>query len=93
MYRHIPNDAKAKALAEAMPLAKDLKAISQKYGVSQDTLRKYHQKFMTLLPYLTPLLPKKNTRYHRLLSFLRLSVFVLKLRLYAYLQKRDLLAD
>ena len=87
MYKNIPTDIQAKALHEALTLS-NVKAIASKYNISEDIIYRKYNILRHLLPFLVWLTPKKNTRCHRILSQIKISLFLSLLRFYAYLQKR-----
>lgn len=87
MYKNIPDDIQAKALGEALTLS-NVKTIASKYNISEDTIYRKYKILQLLLPFLVWLTPKKNTPCHRILSQIKISLFLSLLRLSTYLQKR-----
>jgi hypothetical protein len=57
MYKHIPEDIHVKALNEALTLS-NVEAIAEKYGISDQTIRRKYKLILSLTPSLIWLSPK-----------------------------------
>jgi hypothetical protein len=59
MYKHIPEDIHVKALNEALTLS-NVEAIAEKYGISDQTIRRKYKLILSLTPSLSLAFSQKH---------------------------------
>ena len=70
MYKHIPEDIHVKALSEALTLS-NVEAIAEKYGISDQTIRRKYKLILSLTPSLIWLSPKNIPPVNEFLHHLK----------------------